>query len=155
MAKTQEEKDAEKKAKEEAKAAKDAEKAAAQAAKDAEKAAKQAEKDAAKAAADTVIVDEPGSEKQKATVAKSFPSDVPVKKGKHGATIFQLVVVGDSARVYGKNGLPVSPVTTLREASKLASAFNTRDPEQIEAKARPQGPKKNILAERAAAELEE
>ncbi|MDP1570809.1 MAG: hypothetical protein Q8L86_12495 [Vicinamibacterales bacterium] len=80
-----------------------------------------------------------------------FPESVEPLRTKFGPA-FKVVRIGDEARVYGKRGEPVSPVTTLSEASKLASQFNRRDPEQIEARSRKTDPKKNVLAERAADE---
>lgn len=84
--------------------------------------------------------------------ANTFPASVPVKKSNHGATVFQLVVIGDEGRVYGKTGTPVSPILPKNEATKLCSEFNVKDPEQVQARSRKADPKKNVLAERAATE---
>lgn len=85
----------------------------------------------------------------------SFPETVSPVKGSHGANVFQIVQVGEKARVYGKIGYPVSPELTIGEASKLAGQLNAKDPEQLEAKSRPQGAgRKNPLADEAAAQLQ-
>lgn len=85
----------------------------------------------------------------------SFPETVSPVKGPHGVAVFQIVQVGETARVYGKMGLPISPELSIGAASKLASQMNSRDPEQIDAKSRPQGAgRKNALADEAAAQVQ-
>lgn len=81
--------------------------------------------------------------------APGFPDSVPVVMSKENVPVFQVFTVGKEGRVYGKTGSPVSPVVSVEEANTLASKFNTKDPEQIEARARK--PKKftNPLAEEA------
>jgi hypothetical protein len=80
----------------------------------------------------------------------TFPASMPIRADqKTSVPMFQVLVVGTEARVYGKTGLPVSPILPLSEASVLASRFNSRDPEQNDARGKQDKKVVNRLADEA------
>lgn len=103
-----------------------------------------------------LLVEEPAKEQpveEPAPASKSqgeFPESVPVVVGPFGVAQFQVVTGAPqeftdeqgkkftslAARIYGKQGQPISGILPLEIASRTASRHNATDPEQIEARAR-------------------